>query len=54
MVEKIKNKLHGYHCDKCNQVPKVIFRDEKGFLCELHAIKEHGEEAVKNAVVEEE
>lgn len=54
VLTKLKNKLTGYHCDKCNIVPKVIFSDENGFLCEDHAVKKYGLDAVKSAVVDEE
>lgn len=53
VLTKLKNKLHGYHCDKCNVVPKVIFSDENGFLCEDHATKKYGAELVISAVLEE-
>ena len=46
-VEKINNKAHGYHCDKTRQVPKVIYRDEDGFMCEEVAVKKYGQEITK-------
>lgn len=52
-ITKLKNKAHGYHCDRCNVVPKVIFSNNKGFLCEKHAEEEYGVEAVKTAELEE-
>lgn len=53
MVSKIKNKIHGYHCDRCKVVPKVIYADETGFLCEQHANDKHGAEVIKALEFEE-
>lgn len=53
-ITKILNKVHGYHCDKCRVVPKVIFSNNEGFLCKDHAVSTYGAEAVANATIEEE
>ena len=52
-VEKIKNKLYGYKCDKTRITPTVIYRDEDGFMCYEVAVKKYGNDLIDKLDFEE-